>query len=198
MLRSIFIAQRATTRSFIRPQRLSASSRALYSTSTDSPPPSLLPRLRDELKTAMRARDTPRLNVLRAVLADITNLSKTNTPVKDDLALLALLKKRMGSVRQSIQEFYEADRKELVAKEEEQLKVLEDYASNIQVLSQHEVRAVVEAQVDELQANGKTATLSEVMKKCTGPGGAFEGQMVEKSLVASTVKEVLATKNSTS
>jgi uncharacterized protein YqeY len=146
----------------------------------------------------MRARDTARLSVLRAVLADITNLSKTSTPVKDDLALLVLFKKRMSTVRQSIQEFYEADRKDLVAKEEEQLKVLEDYAGNIKVLSQHEVRSIVESQVDELQASGKVASLSDVMKKCVGPGGAFEGKMVEKSIVASTVKEVLETKNASS
>lgn len=170
-----------------------------YSTATPSQAsasPTLLSRLRDDLKTAMRARDTPRLNVLRAVLADITNLSKTPNPVTDDLALLALLKKRMSSIRQSIQEFYEADRKDLVVKEEEQLKVLENYAGEIPVLSQHEVRSIVEAQIDELQASGKVASLSDVMRKCTGPGGAFAGQMVEKSTVASVVKETLATKNS--
>jgi uncharacterized protein YqeY len=144
----------------------------------------------------MRARDKPRLSVLRAILADITNSSKTSSPIKDDLSLLVLLKKQMGPIRQSIQEFYEADRKELVAIEEAQLKVLEEYAGNIKVMNEHEVRATVEKQVGELMSGGHRINVGEVMKKCVGPGGAFEGRMVEKSLIAKVVKEVFDAKTS--
>ncbi|KAF2671549.1 GatB/YqeY domain-containing protein [Microthyrium microscopicum] len=171
-------------------------SKSSYSTSTNAPPSTLLSRLRDDLKTAMRARDKPRLTVLRAILADITNSSKTAAPVNDDLALLALIKKKMGTTRQSIQEFYEADRKDLVAKEEEELNILEGYAGDIKVMTEHEVRAVVQKVVDELSASGHKVNIGEVMKACTRPDGAFEGHMVEKSLIAKVVKEVVETKTS--
>ena len=59
--------------------------------------PPLLLKLRSDLKTAMKAKDTPRLNVLRALLADVTNSAKTSNPIKTDMQLLSLLRKRAAA-----------------------------------------------------------------------------------------------------
>ena len=142
----------------------------------------------------MRAKDTLRLGVLRTVLADITNASKTSTPITDDLTLLALLKKKISQSQTAIEEFYQADRKDLVRKEEEQLEVLQEYAGNVNVMSKDDVREVVKATIEEIKSAGRKVALGDVMKSITGPGGKLEGRMVEKSTVVSVVREEIGAK----
>src|SRR3954471_6261859 len=78
----------------------------LYSTpSTEAPASPLLSKLRTDLKSAMRAKDTARLSVLRSLLADITNASKTSSPITNDVALLALLRKRISASQTATDEF---------------------------------------------------------------------------------------------
>jgi uncharacterized protein len=157
--------------------------------STSSAPSPLLSRLREDLKSAMRARDTPRLNVLRGVLADITNSSKTNAPIKDDLALLILLRKRIAATKQAVRQADDVGRSDLVTKEEEQMVILEDYAGNIKTMSDDEIRQIISGIVEQVQKEGNELVTSNIMKKCFGPDGAFEGRMVERQAVARLVKE---------
>lgn len=159
--------------------------------STNSAPSPLLSRLREDLKSAMRARDTPKLNVLRGILADITNSSKTSSPIKDDLALLALLRKRITAVKQAAQQAEEVGRPDLVDKEAEQMGILEQYAGSVKTISNDEIQQVITRVVEQLQKEGKEVVTGNILKKCFGPGGAFEGRMVEKQTVARLVKEAV-------
>lgn len=161
------------------------------SASTPSAPP-LLPRLREDLKTAMRTKDTSRLAVLRAIIADITNSTKTQSPILDDISLLSLLKKRISASRAAVEEFCQADRKDLVAKEEEQLRILEEYASKIRTMDAGEIRDLVIKLAESLRSDSKQLAVGDVMKRAFGPEGAFEGKMVEKREVVKAVKEVLS------
>lgn len=154
--------------------------------------PTLLPRLREDLKNAMRNKDTPRLAVLRAIIADITNSTKTQSPITDDISLLSLLKKRISASRAAVEEFYQADRKDLVIKEEEQLRILEDYAGKIRTMGAEEIRDLVEKLVESLRSDSKQLVIGDVMKRAFGPEGIFEGKMVEKGEVVKAVKKVLS------
>jgi uncharacterized protein YqeY len=138
----------------------------------------------------MRSKDIPRLNVLRGVLADITNLSKTNSPIKDDLGLLTVLKKRMGAAKQAVKQAEEASRNDLADKEKKQLDVLQEYAGNIKTLDDEEIRKRLLTIVEELRSSGQDLTTGSIIKKCFGPGAVFDGQMVERSAVARIVKDV--------
>ncbi|KAF2431562.1 GatB/YqeY domain-containing protein [Tothia fuscella] len=166
--------------------------RCLYSTSTDAPPPQVLSKLRTDLKTAMKARDTQRLNVLRALLAEITNSSKTSSPIKDDMALLSLLRKRIGASKTAVEEFNKNDRKDLVEKEQEQVNILEEYAAGVKTLDVDEIRSAVKGVVVGLKAQGQKLPMGEVLKKTIGPGGALEGKQADKAEVVRIVKEELA------
>ena len=154
--------------------------------------PTLLPRLREDLKTAMRAKDAPRLAVLRAIIADITNSTKTQSPISDDISLLSLLKKRISASRTAVEEFRQADRKDLVAKEEEQLRILEGYAGKIRTMDAGEIHDLVVRLVESLRSDSRQLAVGDVMKRAFGPEGTFEGKMVEKSEVVKAVKEVLS------
>jgi len=159
---------------------------------TPSSPPALLSRLRDDLKSALRSKDVPRLAVLRSILADVTNSSKTSSPINDDLSLLSLLKKRISSSRNAVEEFYKADRKDLVVKEEEQLRILEDYAHEVKTMDETDIRRTVTNLVESVRSDSRKITMGDVMKRAFGPGGAFEGKMVEKSEVVKAIKDMLS------
>jgi uncharacterized protein YqeY len=147
-----------------------------------------LAKLREDLKGAMRAKDQARLSVLRSVLADITNLSKTSSPVKDDLALLSLLRKRIGSAKGAVEEFSKANRADLVDKEQKQVDILEEYASGVKTVDVEEVRIAVKSAIQSLKAEGGKLVLPEVLKNAIA---ALEGQPVQKSEVVRLVKEEL-------
>lgn len=186
---------RLSSLTFSSRQPTSTCLRCRYSTSTSadaSLAAPVLARLRTDLKTAMRARDTQRLNVLRALLAEITNSGKTSSPIKDDMALLSLLKKRIGSSNTAMEDFAKADRQDLVTKEQEQVDILREYASGVQTIPADEITSTVMGVIEGIRSDGGRLVTGDVLRKMLGPGGALEGKMVEKSEVARIVKEVLA------
>ncbi|KAK4989378.1 hypothetical protein LTR50_003254 [Elasticomyces elasticus] len=168
--------------------------RCRYSTSTTPPPaPPLLLKLRSDLKTAMKAKDTNRLNVLRGLLAEVTNAAKTSSPIKSDMQLLSLLRKRSVAAKAAASEFQDAGRPDLKDKEEAQAAVLEGYAGSVETVGQDEIRSTVERVVDAMKGEGSKVHMGDVLKKLLAPDGPFEGKPVEKAEVAKAVKEVLAT-----
>jgi hypothetical protein len=140
----------------------------------------------------MKEKDTTRLNVLRGLLAEVTNSAKANNPIKSDMQLLSLLRKRAASAKQASSEFKSAGRQDLVEQEEGQMNVLEEYAGDVETMSKDDIRDVVIKTVDETkgQSDGKI-NMGDVLKKLLGPGGSLEGKPVERSEVARIVKEVL-------
>jgi uncharacterized protein YqeY len=103
----------------------------------------------------MRAKDQTQLTVLRLLLADITNASKTPTPPKDDLDILQIINKARTRTRTSVDEFREAGRADLVEKEEAQLGLLDEYAALVDTVDADEIRAVAEKVVERLEGEGK-------------------------------------------
>lgn len=192
-MQSIFRARpvlRQTTFQLRLPYRNYASAAA---PSPSAPPsPALLLKLREDLKTAMRAKDTVRLNVLRGVLAEVTNAAKTSTPIKTDMQLLSLLRKRTSAAEQAGKEFADAGRPELKEKEDAQIEVLQGYMGQVDTVGEQEIRNIVVQAVKVLEGEEKKYNQGDVMKLLVGPGGAFDGKNVEKASVARIVKEVLS------
>lgn len=163
-----------------------------YADATPSAPPLLL-KLRSDLKTAMKEKDTNRLAVLRGLLADVTNAAKTSTPLTKDIQVLSLLRKRAASAKAASDEFKAAGRDDLVEREESQAKVLEEYAGSVETMSLDEIRDVVIKKVDEAKAQqGNKVNMGQVLKTLLGPGGVLDGKPVEKKEVTGIVKEVLS------
>lgn len=160
---------------------------------TGLPAPPLLLKIRNDLKTAMKEKDKNRLNVLRGLLSEVTNSAKTNSPIKTDMQLLSLLRKRAASAKHASSEFKSAGREDLVEAEEGQAKVLEEYAGGVETMSTEDIRDAVAKTVDEVKgsSSGKV-NMGDVLKKLLGPGGHLEGKPVERAEVARMVKEVLA------
>ncbi|KAI1845729.1 hypothetical protein JX265_000092 [Neoarthrinium moseri] len=164
--------------------------------SSDPPAPPLLQKLKGDLKTAMRAKDTARLAVLRSILSATLNASKTDKPITTDAQLVALLRKTTRASEDASAEFKDAGREDLVAKEQEQISILKGYVSEsgVEVVGEDELRTVVAGVVTAMTSEGEVqgkAKLGDVMKKLLSPGGPLEGKSIEKAQLAKVVKEVV-------
>ena len=117
----------------------------------------------------MRAKDAPRLAVLRSIITASLNASKTANPIRTDVQLVTLLRKSQRSCLDAAEEFKAAGREDLAGKEEEQARIAEEYVagSGVQVLGEAELKAMVEKAVEAAKAAGVTskAMIGDVMKR---------------------------------
>ncbi|KAL6797707.1 YjgF-like protein [Trichoderma sp. SZMC 28013] len=168
---------------FSRTQCLAKSPR-FYSADAEAPPP-LLQKLKGDLKTAMRARDAPRLSVLRAIMSANLNASKTTSPIRTDVQLVALIRKLQKSAQDAVADAQAAGRDDLVQKENEQISILDEYiaGSGVQTLGEAEIKALISQAIEAANGAGKggKALMGEVMKRVNA---ALEGKDVDKKSVA--------------
>ncbi|OTA97368.1 hypothetical protein M434DRAFT_8091 [Hypoxylon sp. CO27-5] len=181
------------------PSPLTQRCRARFYSSSESPAPPLLQKIKADLKAAMRAKDAARLTAIRSILSATLNASKTATPITTDAQLVALLKKTQRASLDASAEFAAANRQDLVDKEVAQIAVYEEYisSSGVEEVSEEQLRAVVSGVVTALTSEGALladgkARFGDVMKKLLAPGGPLEGKDVEKAQLAKIVKEVTA------
>lgn len=152
-----------------------------------------MPLNRKDMKTAMQQKDSNRLAVLRALLSQTLNASKTSSPINTDMQMLSLLRKSANAAKAAAEEFKGAGRQDLADKEDLQRAVLEEYVGSVEVMGEGEIRGVVEGVVRVLkdEAGGKELKIGEVMKRVLEGEGSLEGKAVEKGEVARIVREVL-------
>ena len=113
---------------------------------------SLKDRVTEDMKTAMRAKDAPRLLTIRGLLAACKQREVDERIVLDDAAVIAIVDKLVKQRKDSIAQFTAGNRPDLVEKEAAELVVLEAYLP--QRLDDAEVAAEVSAVVADLGAAG--------------------------------------------
>ncbi len=84
-------------------------------------------RLIEDMKTAMRSKDKPRLGVVRLTLAAIKQREVDERIELDDTQVLAVLDKMVKQRRDSVTQFTDAGRQELADQETFEIGVLQDY-----------------------------------------------------------------------
>lgn len=143
------------------------------------------------MKTAMQNKDSNRLSVLRSLLAQALNASKTSTPINTDMQMLALLRKSANAGRSASEEFKSAGRQDLADKEDSQIKILEEYAGSVEKLGEEQIRTTVQGVVDTMRSEGSKVQMGEVLKKVFAPE-VLGNKPVEKGEVATILKQILA------
>jgi uncharacterized protein YqeY len=109
-------------------------------------------RITDDMKAAMRARDSDRLLAIRMLLAALKQKEVDERIVLDDMQVVAIVDKLIKQRKDSIAAFSQAGRTDLVDKESAEMRVLEAYLP--QRLSADEVAAAVASVVAKLGASG--------------------------------------------
>lgn len=168
--------------------------RQIRYSSTEAPAPPLLTKIKGDLKAAMKAKDTPRLNVLRAMITEYNNASKTSTPVKTDLQLLAVLRKKKAAGEAAAAEAKAANRKDLEEKQMQEIKVIDEYAGEVDVMSEEEVYEIVRKGVENMKRNitsGNKLKTGEVLKHMFSVSDLLGDKPVDKAQVAKMVSQVL-------
>ncbi|OWP03477.1 hypothetical protein B2J93_7495 [Marssonina coronariae] len=138
----------------------------------------------------MQQKDTNRLSVLRSLLSQSLNASKTSSPINTDMQVLALLRRSVSAGKAASAEFSAAGRQDLADKEELQIKVLEEYAGGVEVLGEEEVRRAVQDVLEEFRGVEKEIKVGDVLKRVFAPE-VLGDKPVEKGDVARIVKELL-------
>ena len=112
---------------------------------------SLKARVTDDMKNAMRARDTARLGTIRLLLAAVKQREVDERIELDDAAISSIVEKLIKQRKDSISQFQAAGRDDLVSAEQAELVVLQAYLP--EQLSSAEVEAAVTAAIAESGAS---------------------------------------------
>ncbi|MDC0126859.1 GatB/YqeY domain-containing protein [Methylophilaceae bacterium] len=105
---------------------------------------SLKIQITDDMKSSMRSKDSSRLGTIRLLLAAIKQKEIDEQIELVDADIVSIIDKMLKQRRDSISAFNKADRKDLVEKEEFELKVLQDYMP-LQFTEQEVEKAIVNA-----------------------------------------------------
>ncbi len=142
-------------------------------------------RIQDDMKSAMRAKDSARLGTIRMALAAIKQREVDERIELDDAAVIAVLDKMIKQRRDAIAQFAAGGRDDLARNEAAEIAVLEPYLPAR--LSDAELDAEVRAAIDAVGATG-SGDLGKVM-------GALKTSLAGRAdlgLVSARAKALLA------
>ena len=141
-------------------------------------------RLVEAMKDAMRARDKPRLGTIRLALSGIKQVEVDERIDPDDTRVTSILDKMIKQRRESISQFEVAGRAELVAQEQLEIEVIQEFLP--QALSESEIEQIVSAALAE--------TGAESMKDMGKVMGLVKPQLVGRAdmgIVSQKIKTAL-------
>jgi uncharacterized protein YqeY len=145
---------------------------------------SLIGRIEDELKAAMRDRDTDRRDALRLILTSLRSAEKElQRPLSDQEELQVLQRERKRRV-EAAEAYREVGSEERAAMEERELEVLAEFMP--EPLSEDELESIID---DAIAENGATSmrdlgrVMADVMPQVAGRAdGGVVSQLVREKL----------------
>ncbi len=144
----------------------------------------------EDMKTAMRAKDSARLGTIRLLLAAAKQKEVDERVVLDDAAMIAIVDKLIKQRRDSVAAFTQANRMDLADREAAEITVLEAYLP--QRLSEPEIADQVRAIVSELRASQDRDLGPGDMGKVMGLVKARLAGKADMGQVSAAVKAALA------
>ncbi len=145
---------------------------------------SLKDQITEDMKTAMRAKDAPRLLTIRGLLAALKQKEVDERITLDDAAVVAIIDKLIKQRKDSISQFQAAQRTDLVDKESAELAVLESYLP--QRLSAEQIQEQVSLILQEINATSP----ADMGKAMAAAKAKLAGQ-ADMGLLSSIVKQTL-------
>jgi len=114
--------------------------------------PALKQKLSDDLKQAMRDGDKVRRSVIRLAMAVIKNAEIARRAALEDTDILGIIAKEVRQRKESIEAFKQGNRPDLVAQEEAELAILQEYLPR--QMTREEVLAEARRVIEEVGAQG--------------------------------------------
>ena len=113
------------------------------------------------MKDAMKSGDEVRKRTTRMALANIKQVEVDKQTALDDAAVISLLQKEIKNRREAVEEAKKANRADLVADNEAEIKVIESFLPK--AMPAEELRTLAQAAIAEVGA-ASPADMGKVMK----------------------------------
>ena len=147
-------------------------------------------QISDDMKAAMRTKDTQRLGTIRLLLAAIKQKEVDERVTLDDAGVVAVVDKMLKQRKDSIAAFEQAGRTDLADTEKAEAAVLQAYLPAR--LSAEEVQAAVQALVAQISVElGRAPTAADMGKLMRSAKAALAGK-ADMGQVSAAVKAALA------
>jgi len=127
---------------------------------SETQPSAIKQAVSSEVKVAMRAKDKPRLSVLRTIMAEFKKIEVDERIILDDARVLIVLDRMVKQRKDSANQYIEAGRTELADTEQAEIVVIQDFLP--QALTQDEIAAIVSQAVIDTAASSM-ADMGKVM-----------------------------------
>ncbi|MCL2657982.1 MAG: GatB/YqeY domain-containing protein [Betaproteobacteria bacterium] len=142
-------------------------------------------RITDDMKAAMRAKESARLGALRLLLAAIKQREVDERIELDDAAILSVIEKQIKQRRDSVSQYEKAKREDLASVERFEIEVLSAYMPA--QLNEAEIDTAIDAALAETGATGPAA-----MGKAMGLLKTRLAGRADMSMVSTRLKTRLA------
>ena len=113
---------------------------------------SLKDRITEDMKNAMRAKDSERLGTIRMIQAAIKQREVDERITLDDAQVMAVLEKMIKSRKEAVAQFQSGGRTDLVEKENREIAILQSYLP--EPMSEAEIDALI---ADAIAQSGATS-----------------------------------------
>ena len=148
---------------------------------------SLQEKINEDLKSALKSKEEPKLSTLRLLKSDIQyELTKTGASTLNDEQVINLIKANSKKRRETAVEYRKANREDLALKEDSEDAILASYLPAS--MPESEVREVISRIIKEL-APKSPAEAGKVIGKVMQE---LNGKNADGSLVSSLVKSMMS------
>ncbi|MFQ5451015.1 MAG: GatB/YqeY domain-containing protein [Nitrospinaceae bacterium] len=148
---------------------------------------SLKEKLLSDLKGALKARDTVRLNTIRILISEIKNQEIRQKKVIDDAAVVAIVVSQVKKRKEAAALYDKGNRPELSQKEKQEIEILQTYLP--EQVPEEDLRRRIQEIIKELDAHG-TGEMGRIMKTVVPE---FKGK-ADNQLIKNLVSEYLVQK----
>ncbi len=145
----------------------------------------LTDRIKDDMKAAMKGGDKARLGVIRLILAALKQVEVDERITLDNERVILILDKMLNQRRESIRQFSDAGRHDLVAIEEAEVLVIQDFLP----------KALAESEIDAMIKEAISESGAESVKDMGKVMGLLKAKMqgrADMSIVSTKIKAALA------
>jgi hypothetical protein len=145
----------------------------------------LVSKIREDLKEALKQQDKTQVSILRLLLSEIKNAEIAQRKPLDDSKTLEVISGEVKRHRESIEAFKQGNRSDLVAQEEAELNILTAYLPK--QMNREEIMAAARQTIDVVQAKGikdKGKVMSQLMPQLKGKAEGKEISDIVSQLLA--------------
>lgn len=140
-------------------------------------------KILEDMKAAMKSQDAERLSAIRFLQSAVKNREIELRPAAiNDQEIIGVIKKMAKQRKDSIEQFEKAARTDLVEKEKQELKILEDYLPA--QMGADQIKKVIDEVVTALGANSMKQMGAVIKEVQARTAGTADGKLISELVKA--------------